>query len=145
MYLIHAFNDMMQWKVFGRWVLSFAYIRPMKLAAFTGWRDENFIRFLQDNKQTFSQRKSCKIKMSRVILCKFGRFGELVKVMDKTTTNPITLPTPTNNSNSDFKNSISVSVEENCFWCLRMHKYYVFTYIHIIVRILYFKKNFNSN
>ena len=63
-------------------------------------------------------RKPCRFKMSRVILCKFGRFGELVKVFDKTTTNPITLPTPTNNSNSDFKNSISVSVEENCFWCL---------------------------
>ena len=62
--------------------------------------------------------KPCRFKMSRVILCKFGRFGELVKVFDKTTTNPITLPTPTNNSNSDFKNSISVSVEENCFWCL---------------------------
>ena len=54
---------------------------------------------------------------SRLILCKLGRFGELVKVFDKPMSNPINLPQiATNNGDNNKKNSgITVSGDENCF------------------------------
>ena len=57
---------------------------------------------------------------SRLIFCKLGRFGELVKVFDKPMSNPINLPLATNNGDNKKNSGITVSGDENCFQMTRI-------------------------
>ena len=57
---------------------------------------------------------------SRLIFCKLGRFGELVKVFDKPMSNHINLPLATNNGDNKKNSGITVSGDENCFQMTRI-------------------------
>ena len=75
---------------------------------------------------------------SRLIFCKLGRFGELVKVFDKPMSNPINLPLATNNGDNKKNSGITVSGDENCFQMTQMFQTFLGLSFFFFERVIFF-------